>query len=278
MHSHRRSIPPWARLLPFSFVLLFAMAAWGDDAPGAGSTSPAAAPTVAASAEPTTTDSSGEGVASGSAAPDSADPSLTEYCAIATELFNQDGLPTSAQLADYAAAAPDDLAGTVEFLLPVFENAAEDPSKLFSDPDVVAAIDELTAFEAEACGLGEVVDPASTDPDATVIDVVATDYAFDLEAPSEPGAYSFVMTNDGAEPHLMILVQLEPDVSIEDVMASEGETGVLATYESGVAAPGSTAAVSVDLTPGRWLVVCPLPDSGGMSHVEHGMVVEFTVA
>lgn len=281
MQAHHRSIPSWARLLPFSFVLLFVPAACGDDASDAGSTSSADDPTVAASPEPATTESPADGTGDAPpnpAEPDQTDPAPTEYCAIATELFNQDGFPTSAQLADYAAAAPDEIAATVAVLLPVFEDAADDPSKLFNDPDVVAAIDEITAFEATACGLGEVADPAATDPDATVIDVAATDYAFDVELPSEPGAYSFVMTNDGTEPHLMILVQLEPDVSIEDVMASEGETGVLASHESAVAAPGSTAVVSAELAPGRWVLVCPIPDSDGVSHADHGMVVEFTVA
>jgi hypothetical protein len=85
------------------------------------------------------------------------------------------------------------------------------------------------------------------------------------------------MPNDGAEPHLMILAHLEDGVSIDEVMASEGDTGVIRSYESGIAVPGAEAVVSLDLEPGRWVLLCPIPNGEGTPHAALGMLHEFTV-
>ena len=91
------------------------------------------------------------------------------------------------------------------------------------------------------------------------------------------GRYSLVMANDGAEPHLMVLAQLEPGVTLEEAMASQGQEGVAASFESDVAPPGAEAVVTADLTAGDWILICPIPDAAGTTHVEHGMIHEFTL-
>ena len=203
-----------------------------------------------------------------------------EYCALAQQINEQPELPSAEQLEEYEGLAPDAVADAVAVVVEAFGSADGDPAAIFGDPATVAAIEEITAFEAEACGFEPPQDPdsAQVDPDATRIDVTASDYAFELDLPTEAGRYSFVMANEGAEPHLLVLAQLEPGATLEDVLASQGEEGVVTSFESGVAAPGAEAVVTADLAPGAWVMVCPIPDAEGTTHVEHGMIQEFTVS
>jgi hypothetical protein len=115
------------------------------------------------------------------------------------------------------------------------------------------------------------------DPSATLVELTATEYRFDGQLPSSAGRYSLVMSNAGQEPHLMILARLETDAVLQEVMASQGAEGVLQTLESDVASPGTDAAITADLAPGRWVLVCPIPDSTGISHSALGMVHEFVL-
>jgi hypothetical protein len=202
-----------------------------------------------------------------------------EYCTLAQELNEQEDLPTSEQLERYQSLAPEAVAEPVAVVVEAFAAADGDPSKIFGDPDTTAAIEELTAFEAEACGLEPPQDPDVTelDEEATRIEVTATDYAFELDVPTAAGRYSFVMANEGSEPHLLVLAQLEPGATLDEAMASEGEEGVATSFESGVAAPGAETVVTADLGPGDWVLICPIPDAEGTTHVEHGMVREFSV-
>ncbi len=205
---------------------------------------------------------------------------LADYCATAEQLNSQDGPPTAEQLATYAELAPDEVADPTAVVLAAFDAAGGDFGAVFADPEALAAIETLSAFEREACGLGEPVDPSVTqlDPEATRVDVTATDYHFDATFPTTIGRYSFVMTNSGAEPHLLILAHLEDGATIEEVLESEGETGLIASFESEFAAPGSEVVVTADLEPGRWVVVCPIPDAEQVPHLALGMVHEFEIS
>lgn len=206
-------------------------------------------------------------------------PELEEYCAVAKELNEQEELPSVEQVQRYQDLAPEELADPVAIVAEAFATADGDPGKIFGDPATSAALEELTAFEAEACGFEPPQDPgvSEVDADASQVAVTATEFAFDLDVPTEAGRYSFVMANEGEEPHLLILLQLEDGATLEDAMASEGEEGVATSFESDVAPPGAEAVVTADLTAGDWVLICPIPDDQGTTHVEHGMVQEFTV-
>lgn len=82
---------------------------------------------------------------------DASDADLTEFCAKAAET-NAGPLPSAALLAEYQALAPDEIAEPVAVIVDAFEAAGPDPTAVFSDPAVVDAIGQVTAFEAEACG------------------------------------------------------------------------------------------------------------------------------
>ena len=207
-------------------------------------------------------------------------PSLDEFCSVAEQLNNQDGLPTAEQLAEYQSLAPDEIAEPTATVVAAFESAADNPQAVFADEGALAAIQELTVFEAEACGLeppqAAVVN--EIDPDAVRVDVTASEYTFDLADPTAAGRYSFVVVNSGAEPHLLVVAQLEPEVALDDVLASDGDVGVIQAVESDLAPPGSEAVVTVDLEPGRWVIVCPIPNEAGESHAGLGMLRELTIS
>lgn len=246
------------------FVLVGAACSSDDEA---GSTTTSSASTTAPSAPE-------DGSAAG------ADPQFAELCELATEVNEQDGPPTAAQLEQYATLAPEDLRPAVERLAAAFTSAGDDLGAVFGNADNAAALDQITEFEATTCGLGTVQDPgvSEVDPDATRVDVVATDHHFEADFPTAAGRYSFVVTNDGAEPHMAILARLEDGVSVEDALASDGEEGVAESFESEVVPPGAEAVVTADLGPGNWVLLCPIPDAEGTPHVALGMVHDFTVA
>jgi hypothetical protein len=247
-------------------VALLLLTGCGDDgADTASSTTGATTTTTPAS----TTETAAEPVEAG----------LEEFCAVARELTEQDSLPTAAQLAEYQSLAPEEIAEPTAVVVAAFEAAGDTPQSVFADEEATAAIQELGAFEADACGIEPPQDPSVTeiDPNATRVDVTAVDHFFDVELPTTAGRYSFVMANTGAEPHLMVIAHLEDDAVLDEVLASEGDEGVITTFESAVVAPGAEGAVTADLGPGRWVLVCPIPDADGVSHVELGMVAEFTV-
>ena len=190
-------------------------------------------------------------------------PSLDEFCSVAAQLNSQDSLPTRDQLAEYQSLAPEEIAEPTDVVVEAFESAGDNPQAVFTDDAALAAIEELTAFEAEACGL----EPPET----------ASNDEIDTDDPTDAGRYSFVMTNAGAEPHLMVVAQLETGVALEDVLASDGDTGVIQSAESAVAPPGGESVVTVDLEPGRWIIVCPIPNEAGESHAALGMLRELTI-
>lgn len=261
--------PAWRAVLLLAPGVAFALlGACVDDAGGGASAANAAESSI----PPDSADAASAG-----------DPELIDYCALAEELNEQDELPNSAQLAAYAALAPETIAIQTEKVTASIEAADGDFTALFADDEAMAALDEITAFEAETCGFEppeEPQDPSVTelDPNATQIDVAATDYHFAAQFPTRAGRFSFVMDNRGAEPHMLILAHLEEGVTIEEVLASEGETGVVATFESDVAMPGQQVVVTADLDPGRWVVVCPIPNSEGTPHEKLGMLHDFSVS
>ncbi len=148
------------------------------------------------------------------------------YCQIALEIYNQDDTPTPEQLQAYADVAPDDIAEPVAVVVEMFASAGDDVDALFNDPEFLEAITAIEDFEFEYCGIGEEnTTDTEIDPNATRVDIVATDYEFDFEAPTEAGRYSFVMQNEGEEAHLLILIKLEEGAELDAVLESEGEEG-----------------------------------------------------
>lgn len=111
------------------------------------------------------------------------------------------------------------------------------------------------------------------------------DYGFTESAPLTAGRHVIKVTNDGAQPHEMVLVRLDSGTTATQ-FANWGEHGLKgpqphARAIGGVSAmmPGAHTLMIVTLAPGRYGLICFAPDvRDGRSHWLHGMIKEFTVS
>ena len=291
-------------LIALGAAAALTLAACGDDDDDAASeattTAPATteaapttteAPTTTAATttteSPTTTEASATaedtGTSEGTATTD--DP----YCALVMEMYEQETPPTAEQLGQYQEVAPEEIQSAVSTAVPPLVAAGEDMIAFFAtyaEDDVEQAIEEINAFEDETCGTdhGDTTPPegASRDiePDAARVDVVATDYAFDLPT-VEAGRNSFVLTNEGREAHFLLLVKLAEGVTLEQALATEDPTEMIeGEWETGLAAPGGEdeEVITFDLEPGTYGALCFVGGPDGTPHAFMGMQKEFTVS
>jgi hypothetical protein len=207
-----------------------------------------------------------------------------EFCATAQELNESEEFPTEEQLERYKETAPAEIADDAAFVADAFIEAGEEGAgQLFADPEINERFERLETYEAEECGLdvgGELPDGVSREPDedAQRVDVSAIEYDFIFEPPSA-GAVSFVMSNDGEEPHFLGLGKLRDGATIEEALeADDPEEFTEWTADSDVVGPGGEAVLTVDdLEPGEYGMVCFIPGPDGTPHAFSGMAVPFTV-
>ncbi|MET0459331.1 MAG: hypothetical protein ABW195_08785 [Ilumatobacteraceae bacterium] len=283
----RRRIPV---VLAAAGVLIALTACGGDDDDDTAATEATTA-SAEASAPAATAPAAGEPAAdgpdgtepAGSEPTGSVDPEYAEYCALSIELDEQQSLPTAEQMTTILAAAPEEIADAAKTFVDAYVAAGEDAMTVFLEHEEELAV--IEAFDAEHCGIvsEEEAPPdpevVTIDPAATRVDVEGTDFHFEFEPPTAAGRYSFVMTNDGEEPHMMILAQMEPGATFDEVMASEGEEGLVQSFESIAAVAGEEAVVTADLSAGHWILVCPIPSGANdmQPHAALGMVHEWDV-
>lgn len=120
------------------------------------------------------------------------------------------------------------------------------------------------------------------------------DYTFTFEAPLTAGRHTIRVENAGTEPHDVALFKLAPGVTLEDVRISLNPESARRTQQQsdqrlpvaslgslagGVAAiaPGMQAFFEANLTPGEYVLVCFVTAPDGRSHIEHGMIQQFSV-
>lgn len=254
-------------------VLLIVASACGGDDTDTASTAVAASTTPPAEAAPVSTPASPRATI---------DPADAEFCAAVAAINGTEALPTVDDVLAYQAVAPAEVQEPVQVVLDALAAADGDFMAVFADEAAGAALEQITAVEERRCGSGDEgppQDPMVTviDEAATRVDVVASEYAFDADLPSDPGRYSFVMSNEGAEPHVMILLRLADGAALDDVLQSTGDEGVAEQYESSPAAPGGEGVLSADLGTGNWVLLCPIPGPTGAPHLADGMLREFSI-
>jgi len=128
---------------------------------------------------------------------------------------------------------------------------------------------------------GSPVQPASLA--ATHDTITLTDYAFELPRDLEAGTHMVTVRNTGTQSHELVITQPAPGRSAADVAqwAAHMQGPPPAHFLGGVTAiaPGQTNVLSLALTPGRYALLCFVPDAkDGKPHAAHGMMRDVEIA
>lgn len=127
---------------------------------------------------------------------------------------------------------------------------------------------------------------AAEAPHADVV-VQMVDFAFAIPANVQAGAQTWEIVNIGEQLHHMVLVRLQDGKTMDDLQAfmqggEQGQPPVDEVGQTNILSPGVSNYVSLDLTPGTYIMLCFLPDHAGNAtgapHVALGMMETFTVA
>lgn len=152
----------------------------------------------------------------------------------------------------------------VAYLSPGVDGASTDMLIFMTEDDSTSAPAPGATPVAEAAGAEAGAGPAPT-PTETVdfateetVEVALTEWAITMPAELEAGTVIFEVINDGTVPHTF------------QISGSSVDTTLAAPI-----GPGETSTLTVDLTPGVYVVFCPLGDG---AHREIGMQLELTVS
>ena len=115
------------------------------------------------------------------------------------------------------------------------------------------------------------------------ITIKAHDYSFEAPAQIEAGLVSIRLENEGQEPHHVQLVRLNDGVTMEQLQATlqQGPEAALplVTLDGGpgVVPSGKSQQVTVELTPGHYVLACLVPGPDGIPHLAKGMMAPLEV-
>ena len=171
-----------------------------------------------------------------------------------------------------AADAPDDVTEAAEEIDAAVQSLTAGDPEAFNADGVGETYGELLSGATEPCGFEQV-------------DVTAVEYTFEGVPESvEAGTVSFALTNEGEEPHEMLIFRKADDVteSFDEIFSgpqAESEAKVEFSGATFAEAGGQGVALT-DLAAGDYAMVCFVPVGGGEEgppHFAEGMVHEFTV-
>jgi uncharacterized cupredoxin-like copper-binding protein len=117
---------------------------------------------------------------------------------------------------------------------------------------------------------------------ATHDTITLSDYAFGIPWTMHAGTSRVTVRDAGAQPHELVIVRLEPGKSPRDVASWVDKMAgpPPGHFLGGVSpiAPGQENELVMTLTPGRYALLCFVPDAkDGTPHVAHGMLREVTI-
>jgi hypothetical protein len=160
------------------------------------------------------------------------------------------------------------------------------------------AVLSATAMLVAACGSDDGDRQASQPSTATVVErapvtaahpdqvlkFTAKEYSFEGPKTAPAGLTELQLTNTGMEDHQLGLFRLDDGVDAATVLGAVGKDGLDAAMPYGkfVAGPNGTApststSVVAELEPGKYVVLCAIPDPQGVPHVMKGMLTDLTV-
>ena len=136
-----------------------------------------------------------------------------------------------------------------------------------------------------ACARQETPPPPAAPPGPPVdVQVVASDFAFQIPDTLTAGPSTFTLVNNGAELHHLQILKLEEGKTAADLAALPAEapppSWVVEMGGPNPAGPGGgSARTTVDLSEGNYVAICfiPSPAPDNRPHVAKGMLRPFTV-
>lgn len=113
-----------------------------------------------------------------------------------------------------------------------------------------------------------------------VLDVTMTDNRFVYDGETLPrGRVVFRLVNEGRSDHEVVLLPLPEEFPpIEEQLRSDERRALETVAGPPAVDPGDNQTFAVDLTPGRYAMVCFVLDEDGVPHSLKGMASEFGVS
>ena len=111
-----------------------------------------------------------------------------------------------------------------------------------------------------------------------------SEYTFKFSKPLTAGKHTIHVMNTGTQEHEAVLVKLAPGKTMKDldawfVSGMQGPSPIESSPGMAGLGKGRTASFTTNLTPGKYGLICYIPDAkDGKPHSMHGMVQELTVA
>jgi hypothetical protein len=115
----------------------------------------------------------------------------------------------------------------------------------------VAETGELVAVATPEAALESIPEPTPTAEPVQIVDLVLLEWLIDMPAETRAGEVNFVVTNEGSEPHSVVIEGNGLDFELPAPLD-----------------PGDSSILSADLPPGEYTVYCPLGDG---EHRKKGM-------
>jgi len=125
--------------------------------------------------------------------------------------------------------------------------------------------------------------PVAAAAEPPVLKIVATDHHYMMPSQIKAGYINMVMENAGKEPHHAQFLRLNDGVTMEQFQAAlqEGIAAVMTvaslTGGPSVIDPGMSQSVTLNLTPGQYMLLCVIAGADGVPHLAKGMVAPLTV-
>jgi hypothetical protein len=166
-----------------------------------------------------------------------------------------------------------------------------DSGRARSSTGVLAAVVVVVALLSGCAADTAAVNPAGP-ASASTVEVIAggegaAAYAFELPERVPPGPTRISLRNDGDEPHHAQLFKLHRDATVDELAAALATGDPAAPLEHGsleggtaLVSPGQTSKADaiVELTEGRYVVICVVEGPDGVPHLAHGMLRQFEVS
>ena len=135
----------------------------------------------------------------------------------------------------------------------------------------------IKPLQVVAKSSAEVVEAPQAD-----VEIAAKDFNFILPEEIKSGAQTWKITNEGPQPHEMMIYKLAPNMTVADVQSymqtMEGPPPFEPVGGLQGIMMGDTGYLDLDLEAGNYFATCFIPDpASGKSHLDLGMLVQFEV-